>query len=156
MSHKIPFITPFGILRYPKISEPDTKGAYADGKFKTDIVFGDSDFAIVEKAIKQAAAKLLPATKSLRLPLFTDWEEGKGIRLKCTYRPVVFDAKNKKLPQGLLVGGGTIARIAAAIFAYKGGANTEIGIHLGTVQVKELVECGGPSPFDETEGFTIT
>ena len=48
-SQSIQFITPFGTLRYPKVSEPDNKGAYADGKYKTDIVFSDDDFAIVER-----------------------------------------------------------------------------------------------------------
>ena len=72
----IQVITPFGTLRYPNVSRPDTRGAYADGKFKTDIVFSDDDFAILEKAIMEAAAKLLPAAKNLRLPLFTEWEGG--------------------------------------------------------------------------------
>ena len=153
----IQFITPFGTLRYPKVSQPDTKGAYAGGKFKTDIVFGDDDFAIVEKAVTEAAAKLLPAVKNPRLPLFTERGEGKGIRLRCEHRPVVFDAKNKRLPEDVLIGGGTIARVAATIFAYSIGSNTGIGIRLGKIQVKELVEYqgGDASPFDETEGFTL-
>ena len=156
-SQSIQFITPFGTLRYPKVSQPDTKGAYADGKFKTDIVFSDDDFAIVEKAVTEAAAKLLPAAKNPQLPLFTEWEEGKGIRLRCEYRPAVFDAKNTRLPEDVLIGGGTVARIAATIFAYKIGSNTGIGIRLGKVQVKELVQYqgGDASPFDETEGFTL-
>jgi hypothetical protein len=33
-SESIPFITPFGTLRYPKVSNPDIKGKYADGKCK--------------------------------------------------------------------------------------------------------------------------
>ena len=120
-------------------------------------VFSDDDFAIVEKAVTEATAKLLPAAKNPRLPLFTEWEEGKGIRLKCEYRPAVFDAKNKRLPEDMQVGGGTIARVAVTIFAYKIGSNTSIGIRLGKVQVKKLVEYhgGNASPFDETDGFTL-
>jgi DNA-directed RNA polymerase len=153
-SESIPFTTPFGTLRYPKVSAPDTKGEYADNKFKTDIVFSDADYAIVEKAIKEAAAKLLPDVKNPKLPLHT-WDEGSGIRLKSQYRPVVFDTKNAKLPETVLIGGGTIARIASAIFAYKKGGNTGISLRLGKVQVKELVEYqgGDASPFEETEGF---
>ena len=156
-SQSIQFTTPFGTLRYPKVSEPDNKGAYADGKFKTDIVFSDDDFAIVEKAVTEAAAKLLPVASNPRLPLFTEWEEGKGIRLKCEYRPAVFDAKNKRLPEDVQIGGGTIARVAATVFAYKIGSNTGIGIRLGKVQVKKLVEYhgGNASPFEETDGFTL-
>ena len=69
----------------------------------------------------------------------------------------MFDAKNKRLPENVLIGGGTIARVSATIFAYKIGTNTAIGIRLGKVQVKELVEYqgGDSSPFDETEGFTL-
>lgn len=161
MSKKAPtvaFTTPFGTLRYPKISAPDTKGEYADNKFKTDIVFDDADFAIVEKAIKEAAATLLPDVKNPKLPLHT-WEKdgdvSKGIRLKSQYRPAVFDTKNTKLPETTLIGGGTVARIASAIFAYKKGGNVGISLRLGKVQVKELVEYqgGDESPFDETDGF---
>jgi Protein of unknown function (DUF2815) len=161
MSKKTPtvsFVTPFGTLRYPKVSEPDTRGEYADGKFKTDIVFSDADYAIVEKAIKAAAKELMPDAKSLKLPLYTEWEEGKGIRLKSGYRPAVFDTKNVKLAETVLIGGGTVARIAAVIFPYTKGANKGISIRLGKVQVKELVEYKGgadSSPFDTVEdGFS--
>jgi len=153
-SKTVPFITPFGTLRYPKISQPDTKGEFADGKFKTDIVFSDEDYAAVEKAIKAAAKELLPDVKNPKLPLH-EWEEGKGIRLKSQYKPIVFDVKNAKLPEGVLIGGGTEARIATAIFAYKKGGNTGISLRLGKVQVKSLVEYegGDSSPFDEAEGY---
>lgn len=158
MSKKQPtvtFVTPFGTLRYPKISQPDTKGEYADNKFKTDIVFSDEDYAKVEAAINDAAKTLAPDAKNLKLPLH-EWDEGKGIRLKSQYRPVVFDAKNQKMPESTLIGGGTIARIAATVFFYSKGGNKGISIRLGKVQVKELVEYqgGDESPFDETEGFT--
>lgn len=154
-SKTVPLTTPFGTLRYPKISAPDTKGEYADGKFKTDIIFSDDDYKIVEKAVKAAAAELLPDVKNPKLPLH-EWEDGKGLRLKSQYKPVVFDAKNGKLPDGVLIGGGTEARIAAAIFAYKKGGNTGISMRLGKVQVRTLVEYqgGDASPFEETEGFT--
>lgn len=154
-SKTVPFVTPFGTLRYPKISQPDTKGEFADGKFKTDIVFSDEDYAIVEKAIKDAAKELLPDVKTPKLPLH-EWDEGKGIRLKSQYKPVVFDAKNKELPEGVLIGGGSEARIASAIFSYKKGGNTGISLRLGKVQVRSLVEYegGDSSPFDETDGFT--
>ena len=32
----VPFVTEVMTARYPKLSEPDTKGEYADGKYKTE------------------------------------------------------------------------------------------------------------------------
>lgn len=149
------FNTPFGTLRYPKITKPDTKGEYADNKYKTDIVFSDDDYEGVKKIITAAAKELLPDAKSPKLPLYEDWEEGKGIRLKSQYRPAVFDAKNKKLAETVIIGGGSEARVQATIFAYKKGGNTGISIRLGKVQVRSLQAGtdGDTSPFDETEGF---
>jgi hypothetical protein len=63
-SESITFITPFGILRYPKVPQPDTKGKYADGKFKTDIVFSDDDFAVVEKAYGKRPRSCCPTPRA--------------------------------------------------------------------------------------------
>ncbi|MGC0325027.1 hypothetical protein ABIG06_005656 [Bradyrhizobium sp. USDA 326] len=40
----VPFVTEVMTARYPKLSEPDTKGEYADGKYKTEAT-ADEDYA---------------------------------------------------------------------------------------------------------------
>lgn len=156
-SEGVTIITPVGTLRYPKITTPDTKGEYADNKFKTDIAFSDADFAIVEKAIKEAAKTLAPEGAKLQLPLYDSWDEGKGIRAKSQYRPAVFDAKNTQLPETLGIGGGTEARLAVTAKYYKKGKNEGINLYLNKVQIKKLVEWNGGdgSPFDEMDGEAL-
>ena len=173
-NESIPFLTPWFTARFPKISKPDTKGQFADGKFKTDGVFlTDEDLAAVEKALTDAAAKFFPNEENPTLPImdfFANKEdkakkkvEARGIRLKSKYRPACFDAKKKKLPEGVAIGGGSIIRVASAIFPwskttkFKGQEVTENGVslRLGDVQVRKLVafqSSGDGAAFDEDEG----
>ena len=173
----IPFLTPWLVARFPKISKPDTKGQFADGKFKTDAVPQDeADLAVIEKALKDAAAHFWPKETEVSLPVMDFFAnkddkaakkvESRGIRLKSKYKPAVFDSKKKKLPDSVSIGGGSVIRIAAAIFPwskktkFKGQEVEEFGIslRLGDVQVRKLVEFqaqGDGSSFDEdAEGFT--
>jgi hypothetical protein len=179
----IPYVTSWGTARYPKISEPDVKGKYADGKFKTDFVLEDTDYAAAEKTLNAAAKKFWPDADAVTLPLKTFYKnaedkkakknaEGRGLVLKSKYRSAVFDSKKKALPEGVKIGGGSIIRVASAIFPWsksekmkvKGAdgkttieESTEYGVslRLGDVQVRKLVEFqaqGDGSAFDEDEG----
>jgi DNA-directed RNA polymerase len=184
-SQTIPFVTPWFTTRFPKISTPDTKGKYADGKFKTDGELDDAQYEAVEKTLKEAAEKLWPdvPVDEVTLPLKNLYEnkeakekgevEARGFTLKSQYRPTVFDSKKKKLPEGVNIGGGSVIRVASAIFPWsktskmkvveKGKSTMQeiteygLGLRLGDVQVKELVEFSGGgdgSAFDEVEdGF---
>src|SRR5215469_8895904 len=126
-TESIPFVTPWFIARYPKISKPDTKGKFADNKFKTDGTFeNEEDLKKVEDALRAAAEKFWPGKDDVSLPVMDFFEnaearekgevEARGIRLKSKYRPACFDAKKKKLPEGLAIGGGSEIRVASAIF----------------------------------------
>jgi DNA-directed RNA polymerase len=184
-SQSIAFVTPWFVARYPKISKPDTKGKFADGKFKTDGVLTDEQYEEVEKAARAAGAKFWPdvPVEELALPLKDFYEnkearekgevESRGFTLKSQYKPAIFDSKKKKLPDGVVIGGGSVLRVASAFFPWsktteqivveKGKRSksqvTEygVGMRLGDVQVKELVEFSGSgdgSAFDEVEdGF---
>lgn len=183
----IPFLTPWFTARYPKISKPDTEGKYADGKFKTDGVLDDDAYEVTEAALKKAAAQFYPDmdVDEVQLPLkefYANKEakekgevEGRGFILKSKYRPAVFDAKKKKLPEGVSIGGGSIIRVAAAIWPWTSTEKVKVkdpktgkmvvetqesfgvGLRLGDVQVKELVQfqgSGDGSAFDEVDdGF---
>lgn len=181
-SQTIPFITPWFTARYPKISKPDTEGKFADGKFKTDGILDEADVEKVRETLMAAARKFWPdvAEDDLRLPLkeFFDGKKdeektsaGWGIVLKSQYKPAVFDAKKKKLPEGVVIGGGSVLRVASAIFPWdktekqtvveNGKKRVEqvtaygIGLRLGDTQVKELVVFSGQgdgAAFDEVEG----
>lgn len=153
----VSIITPFGTLRYPKISQPDTKGEYADGKHKTDIVFSDEDYKSYEKKLKAAAKQLAPEgtdPDSLKLPLYDEWEEGKGTRAKSQYKPVILNGKNQEIAEKKQIGGGTIARlaVAAAFYPKKGKNPAGLTLYLNKVQIKTLVEYQGGGEFDEIEG----
>jgi DNA-directed RNA polymerase len=172
----IPFLTPWFTARFPKISKADTKGQYADGKFKTDGVLDDAAYAVVEKTLKDAAKHFWPGEADVSLPLkkfYANKEDkaakksdGRGLTLKSKYQPACFDAKKTKLPPSVQIGGGSVIRVASAIFPwskttkFKGEEVTEYGIslRLGDVQVRKLVEFqaqGDGSAFDaDEEGFT--
>jgi DNA-directed RNA polymerase len=178
----IPFVTPWFKARYPKISEPDTKGKFADGKFKSDGFLEDADYAAVEKALVSAGKKFWPEADVVSLPLkefFANAEdkkakkaEGRGFTLKSKYRPAVFDSKKKALPKDVKIGGGSVIRVASAIFPWSKAEKMKIkgadgkmtieettaygvSLRLGDIQVRSLVEHqaqGDGSAFDEDEG----
>ncbi len=179
----IPWVTPWITARFPKISKPDTEGKYADGKFKTEAVVDDADYDAVEKKLNDAAKTFWPNADVVSLPLKTFYKNaddkkakkdpvGRGLILKSKRRPAVFDSKKKKLPEGVSVGGGSVIRVASAIFAWskttkmkvkdaEGGVTMEdvteygVGLRLGDTQVRKLVEFqaqGDGSAFDEDEG----
>jgi hypothetical protein len=168
----IKFVTPVGEFRWPKVSQPDTKGKYADGKFKTAMVFSDEDHKKVVARLTDAAKQLLGENaKDCTMPVREfknkDTEEVQevGINFKSKYRPAVFDAKKKKLPEGVTIGNGSEGRIVGVIFSWdkttkvKGKNVTEYGIsiRLGDVQITKLQEGGsmgnGADFDDDVEGY---
>lgn len=181
----IGFNTPWLVARYPKISAPDLKGKFADGKYKTDSVFlVASDKDAVLAVLKDAAKQLLPGVpfENVNLPLkeFFDGKKdeqkksaGWGLVFKSKFRPAVFDSKKNKLPESVKIGGGSVIRVASAIFSWEkpdevvivenGVRRKEktveygLSLRLGDVQVRKLVvgsAQGDGSAFDEVEdGF---
>jgi hypothetical protein len=172
----VPYVLPFGIARYPKISQPDTNGKFADNKFKTDIAYDDATMDKIEADLRAIASDMWPDAEpaSLYLPIkevYKDKEkkqpDGRVVTLKSKYRPAVFDAKKRKLPEGVKIGGGSEIRVASACIPFerkitalvngKTSQITQYGItlRLGDTQVRKLVEYAGGgdgSAFDEVEG----
>jgi hypothetical protein len=181
----VKFVSPFGIARFPKLNKPDTDGDYADGKFKTALVLEDADVDGVRKEMEAAAAKLLPDVPldEVALPLKEIFDKDKvdrskktsvgfGFQAKTKKRPLIIDSKKTRLPEGTIVGGGSVIRIGGALAAYEKSAEqivvtdgkrtkekvTEYGLtlYLNSVQVKTLSQGGGQSDgseFDEVEGY---
>lgn len=174
----ISWVSPWGTARFPKISSPDTNGKFADNKFKTDLAFEDDEMDVIEAQLRDMAKKLFPDVDpdEVRLPIreFKTREgepEGRGLHFKSQYRPAVFDAKKKKLPEGMKLGAGSELRIASAAYPWskaeervvvengktrrEKGMAYGIGLRLGDVQVRKLVESAGSgdgSAFSEVEG----
>lgn len=70
---------------------------------------------------------------------------------KKDYKPPVFDAKNRKLPARVVVGGGTKGRIEVTLNPFDGFGGG-INLYINAVQVVDLVEkTFGKSNFDEVE-----
>lgn len=162
MAKKERFITPVGTLVWPKLNTPDTytpkKGA-PKTRYVTNFKLEDEDYKKVHAMLLKKAKELLPGVKSPKLPFKEDKKTGEmhltassGVK----YRPPVFDAKNKKIPADVVIGGGTKARIDLTINEFEISAeNSGINLYINGVQVIELVEGGhGKSNFDEADGFT--
>lgn len=151
MANKIKIKTPFGIAVYPKISQPDTYGDFADGKFKTKLEFDGSDLARVRKQLTDIAAELLPKVKRPKLPIQTLPDGREVLIAKTKNRPPVFDTRNNPIPKKVGIGGGSIIRIECTVGTYPKGNPTGINLYLNSVQVKKLVEYTPGGHFDEVD-----
>lgn len=169
----VPFVTEVMVARYPKLSEPDTKGEYADGKYKTEAT-ADDDYterlqADIEKVIKDNfGSKAGTAHRPWK-----DIKDGEGVAFNFKSpkkKPVLTDSKGKPLPKGAKIGGGSKIRIAGVIAAWEKGSKRGVSLWPDAVRVIELNEgydasaaFGGaedgfdaedrePTQFDSNEG----
>jgi hypothetical protein len=70
------------------------------------------------------------------------------------FKPPAFDARNRRLPDDVAVGGGTKAKVNCTVNVYDGFGGG-INLYINALQVLELVEkTFGKSPFEETEGYS--
>lgn len=143
------FTSPFGTAKYPHISSPDTKGKFADNKYKTKLVFKIDDPAALAavEAIKEAATEIHGKKgQNLYMPFVIDEDEGEiTITAKSAYAPAVFDAKGNAA-KGVQVGGGSVIRLMGNLVEFDKG----ISLQLNQVQIKEL-NGFGKCAFDEVE-----
>lgn len=146
-----------GIAVYPKITKPDTYGEYADGKFKTGIKVEGAFLKLVQKTIADKAAEQ-GLTKKYKHALATEDDGSRVVNASSTERPAVFDAKNKRLPADVKIGGGTKLRAQITVAGSK--KNNRVWFYLNSIQILDLVEyvskggnSDGPSPFGEADGF---
>ncbi len=162
------FVTPVGTARYPKLSKPDTTGQYADGKYKTDLVFDEVGMSSMMKMLNEFAAKTLPDVKNPKLPVGTskdgattyikfkgglDKETGLG------RKPSIMDAKRNPIPADVIIGAGSKLKLAGSMADYANGPNKGVTIYLEHVQVLELVEgsdVDGANRFNDEDGFTVS
>lgn len=107
MATKVKFTSPFGTAQYPHISSPDTKGKYADNKYKTKLTLplGDPAAQAFIKQIEAAATELGRDGKRDYRPYVED-EDANTVTFtfKSQYQPSVFDSKNNPIPSSVRIG----------------------------------------------------
>lgn len=136
-------VTPFGVAKYPAVTQPDTFGPYANGKYKLKIAVSKEDLA---KFKADFTAKVGSIPKGHKVP----WKEKDGeliITLSSKYSPEVINAKAQPITfnEGEYLAGGSVVRAKAEIGAYPGGH----ALYMKLVQVKELVTKAGGGNYED-------
>jgi hypothetical protein len=147
----IPFVTPVGTLRYPRITEADTGGQYSDGKFKTQLLVSKKDAQAFIKQLQDIAKTELKGVKAPQMPFKEDKEDEDTIVFvaKSKFQPLVFDGKAKQAKKITeRIAGGTTARLAGNVYAYN---EKGLSLQFKQVQILSLV-TGAQSMFDAMEG----
>lgn len=157
---------PAGKARWPQLDEPkkfrENGVEVGEPKYGIGVTYDEQTLAAVEKIVKDAWAKLAPPDFAKKLkdgvtPIKTP-EKGEpyfSAKTGAKYKPPVFDAKVKKLPEGVKVGGGSLVKVDASIVWFKKSAkNFGLTAYLNGVQVLKLEEdTWGKPNFDEEEGY---
>lgn len=160
MTTKIKKVLPAGIAVWPKLDQVDVftpkKGA-PKRRYTINVKFEDEDHRKVDAWLKKIAADAGVSTENM--PWKTD-KKNKDITLFAfsgeKYKPPVFDAKNNKLPETVIVGGGSKVRISVTVNPFDGFGGG-VSLYLNAVQVLELKQSEyGKSDFEEAEGFSYT
>jgi DNA-directed RNA polymerase len=137
----VPFVTEVVTARYPKLSEPDTKGEYADGKYKTEATADEDYTERFQEMIQKVADTYFAGKKNVHLP----WKETKEGAIAFNFKspkkkPQLTDAKGKALKQGTIIRGGSLIRIAGVIAAWEKGAKRGVSLWPDAVRVIKLSE----------------
>lgn len=137
----VPFVTKVITARYPKLSEPDTKGQFADGKYKTEATADEDYTEEFQEAIQAVADTYFAGKKNVHLP----WKETKEGAIAFNFKspkkkPQLTDAKGKPLKAGITIRGGSLIRIAGVIAAWEKGAKRGVSLWPDAVRVIKLAE----------------
>lgn len=175
---KVSIVSPVGIAAYAYHHNPDTKGQYADGKYKGQLVMpGNTDMSALETKVRDFAAAVFPDDdlSDLHLPWKSyegDKEEFEGkiiLKASTKHKPKVCDTKRQLLTKGIEARSGDECRYAASLYAYKKVEKVKEGkkiidvlmygvsLQLNTVQLVKKNAGGGASldAFDDIDGFNI-
>lgn len=143
-------VTAFGKAVYPKITEPDTHGDFADGKYKTYLELDPKDLATFKRDLSAWVKGQKFKVKDPKMPFKTLKDGREVLGASSKYAPVVGDRFKKPLEDGVRIGGGSTIRLAVEPYNYDKG----VSLRLKKVQVLELVSAGGLDEFDDVDdGF---
>lgn len=169
-------VTPRARTSFTHIREPDTKGKYADNKFKTDLLWdADEDLSAIVKVAHEAAVQEwgeVPDDLEIKIKDGNDrkYEDYHGkvyVTVKTKKRPKQVDAKRNPLPEGVHVGSGDIVKALLSPYCFiaeetvrENGRKKQIKIPTVTFFLNglQLLEknAGGFDPsdaFDEEDGY---
>jgi hypothetical protein len=137
----VPFVTQVMTARYPKLSEPDTKGEYADGKYKTEATADEAYTEAFQEEIQKVIDTYFAGKKNVHAP----WKETKEGAIAFNFKspkkkPQLTDSKGKPLPKGAVIRGGSLIRIAGVIAAWEKGAKRGVSLWPDAVRVLKLAE----------------
>lgn len=157
-ANKITIITPVGVAMWPKLDKPDTfmpKKGEPKVRYMVNVAFEPDDLAWMKKEIAKAE-KTLGVVNPKNSPFKVNKKDNSETLVATSgadYKPAIFDAKNRRLPDGVVVGGGSKIRLDVTVNAYDGFGGG-VNLYINSVQVLDLKEpTWGVSRFEAAEGF---
>lgn len=155
----VTFVTEVMTARYPKLSEPDTRGEYADGKYKTEATAAEDYTERFQEEIQAVADASFPGKKNINLP----WKETKEGEIAFIFKspkkkPMLTDSKGKPLPQGSIICSRSLIRISGVIASWEGGSKRGVSLWPDAVRVIDLAKGTDPqAAFGRADdGFDVT
>lgn len=150
------FVTPVIELGYPKFSKVDKK--YSD--YRTQVITDEATARLIKGAMRDYAVEVYGpvAGKKAKLPSFKEDEEDPGrysFVVTSTRKPAVVDSSGSEpLPDSVMVGGGSKAKLAIKFRPYdeKAAKGNGIKVMLDAVMIVELQEYRGIGA-DPTSAF---
>lgn len=143
--------TPIGIARFPHLIEPDTKGQFADNKYKVDLILTKEELAVLKKKFIEVTG----LTDKNRFPFGVDKENENVmfLKLKSKHKPLLMDADGMDIPVDakVSIGGGSKLRVIAEVYPYNTAGQKGVSLRMKSVQIISLVE-GARLGFDKVEG----
>jgi len=169
LTKEVSFVSPIGIAVYPKITKPDTKGEYADNKYKTELELSSADLEKVRAEIKSKMKGMKFKVSQPKMPIKTGKDGIERLIAKSKFLPTIIDARKVKLFDAnaartdpdefkkigdLWIGGGSRIKIGCTLYNYEKGVSLQLNI----VQIIELVGSSLDDFSDESgteEGETL-
>lgn len=143
--------TPIGIARYPHLIEPDTKGQFADNKYKVDLILTKQELSDLKKKFIEASG----LTEKNKFPFGVDKEDENimFLKLKSEFKPLLMDKNGMDLPVDakVSIGAGSKIRAIAELYPYNVAGQKGLSLRLKSIQIVSLVE-GSRMGFDKVEG----
>lgn len=155
-------VTPKGSASFAHLHEPDTKGEYADNKYKVTILLPKGD-GMVEQLVQKinAAHDEARGKKKTESPVKCgdEWYEAADddetrekreyarghyrLTFKSQFQPQLMTSAKTALPEGLEIRGGDLIKVAFAMNPYDKGKNAGVSLQLRAVQLIQKRNSGG-------------
>jgi hypothetical protein len=136
-----PFVTEVMTARNPKLSEPDTDGEFADGKYKTEATADEAYTVTLQEEIQALANECFAGKNNIHLP-WKDTKEGEiAFMFKSPKKkPQLTDSKGKPLKAGTIILSGSKIRIAGVIAAWQKGRMRGVSLWPSAIRVIRLAD----------------